>query len=107
MMTIDQHLGNGAAAGITAANLETVTAPMDPQDTGTGVDPQAARAETAVDIHPALTANPRPPQQSPVPGSPFTLRLGTRFGAGTNWSTGTGEFVYAGCFSQSAVKTQL
>ena len=56
MITVDQHLGNGAAAGITAANPETVTAPMDPQDTGTGVDPQAARAETAVDIPPALTA---------------------------------------------------
>ena len=27
MITIDQHLGNGAAAGITAANPETVTAP--------------------------------------------------------------------------------
>ena len=55
MITIDQHLGNGAAAGITAANPETITAPMDPQDTGTGIDPQATRAETAVDIPPALT----------------------------------------------------
>ena len=56
MITVDQHLGNGAADGITAANPGTVTAPMDPQDTGTGVDPQAARAETAIDIPPALTA---------------------------------------------------
>ena len=41
-------------------------------------------------------------------GSPFVLHLGIHFGAGTNWSTGTGgEFVYAGCFLQSAVNTQL
>ena len=73
MITVDQHLGNGAAARITAANPETVMAPTDPQDTGTGADPQAARARTAVDSsssHRCREDSPRRESRHRSPHSP-------------------------------------